>query len=182
MARLTAEANGWMVRLLEVRPDDRVLDVGCGPGLAVAAAAAVAQRGLVVGVDASATMVRQARRTNRAALRDGRVEIHQGRAEHLTFPEGNFTKVCSLNSVQFWAPPELGLRELHRVLRPGGLAAVVLMARSDDSWSSRPGQSRPSWLEAMERTMRAAGFGEVDWRHRRFGGVLHWALLSRRPE
>ncbi|HEV3498662.1 MAG TPA: methyltransferase domain-containing protein, partial [Actinomycetes bacterium] len=68
MARLTGEANRWMVDCLDVGPADRMLDVGCGPGLAVAYAAG-ARGARAAGVDASEVMVAQARRRNRQAIR-----------------------------------------------------------------------------------------------------------------
>ena len=177
VARLTGEANRWMVDCLEVGPGDRFLDVGCGPGLAVAHAAQ--NRGAqVVGVDASEVMVRQAHRRNRQGLREGRVAIHRADAAHLPFPDAAFTAAGSLNSLQFWPAPADGLAEMHRVLVPGGRSAVVLMARSDDP----EGPARPAWLEDTADLMRRAGFEDLGAECRTFGGVLHRALLGRRPE
>jgi SAM-dependent methyltransferase len=176
VARLTGEANHWMVECLDVGPDDRVLDVGCGPGLAVARAAEVSG-GAVVGVDASETMVRMARRRNRAAGRDGRVEIRRADASRLPYPDAHFTRAGTLNSLQFWPAPAAGLGELYRVLAPGGRVAVVLMARSDDP----AGDEVPPWLEETAAGMRAAGFANVVLASRSFGGVLHRALTGNRP-
>lgn len=182
VARLTAEANRWVVDLLDVQLDDRVVDIGCGPGVAVAAAAARAPRGVVVGVDGSAAMVRQARRRNRSAVREGRVEIREADAARLPFPDAQFTEAASVNSLQFWPSPQAGLQDLYRVLEPGGRAAVVLMARSDDPPPSgrAPSHAWPPWIGSMGQTMRAVGFREVSCRGREFGGVLHWALLAHR--
>ena len=174
VARLTAEANRWMVECLEVARHDRVLDVGCGPGLGVAyAAAAGAER--VVGVDTSPTMVRLASRRNRAAIRHGEVEIRRADALRLPFADAAFTKAGSLNSLQFWASPGAGLAELHRVLAPGGRVAVVLMARSDE-----PAAGSVPWVEETVDALRAAGFAGVDVESRAFGGVLHRALVGSR--
>jgi len=176
VARLTGEANRWMVDRLAVGGDDRVLDVGCGPGLAVAYAAGKSRR-RVVGVDASATMVRLARRRNRTEVREGRVEIRLADAARLPFPDGAFTRVGSLNSLQFWVEPDEGLRQLHRVLEPGGRVAVVLMARSDE----RPEPGVPSWVEETVDRMGSAGFTDLEVTSRSFGGVLHRALVGVRP-
>ena len=173
VARLTGDANRWMVDCLEVERGDRVLDVGCGPGLAVAYAAERSD-GPVVGVDASATMVRQALRRNRDAVRQGRVEILRADAARLPFPDGHFSTAGSLNSLQFWAAPDQGLRELSRVLEPGGRVAVVLMARSDDSTGPEP----PRWVRETTRRMQDAGFEHLHVVDRTFGGVLHRALLG----
>lgn len=174
VARLTADANRWMIDLLEVGAGDRVLDVGCGPGLAVAYAAAADSR--AVGVDASPTMVRHAGRRNRAAIRRGGVEIHRADAHRLPFPDASFTKVGSLNSLQFWADPHEGLAELHRVLAPGGRVAVVLMARSDEEGDVDP----PAWVAGTVAAMEGAGFASVQIASRAFDGVLHRALLGDR--
>ena len=172
VARLTADANRWMVDCLEVHRHDRVLDVGCGPGLGVACAAGAGAE-QVVGVDTSPTMVRLARRRNRAAVRHGRVEIHRADALRLPFTDGAFTKVGSLNSLQFWASPDAGLAELHRVLAPSGRAAMVLMARSDE-----PTAGPVPWVEETVDALRVAGFGRVEVESRAFGGVLHRALVG----
>ena len=176
VARLTADANRWMIDLLEVGAGDRVLDVGCGPGLAVAYAAASESR--AVGVDASPTMVRQAGRRNRAAIRRGHVEIHRADAARLPFPDASFTKVGSLNSLQFWTDAPSGLAELHRVLRPGGQVAVVLMARGGE----QAGGAAPVWVNETVAHLEDAGFAGVRIASRSFGGVLHRALLGHRAE
>lgn len=177
VARLTGEANRWMVECLGVGGEDCVLDVGCGPGLALAHAAK-ASSGSVVGVDASPTMVSLAQRRNRALVRDGRIRVHRADAGRLPFPDATFTKVGSLNSLQFWSSPERGLAELCRVLEPGGRLALVLMARSDEA----EGGAAPAWVTEVTQRMRAAGFAEVGIVARTFGGVLHRALLAHRPE
>lgn len=176
VARLTGDANRWMVDCLQVGPHDRVLDVGCGPGLAVAAAALVSD-GTVVGVDASPTMVRLARRRNRTAVREGRVDIRRADAGRLPYPDGHFSRAGSLNSLQFWPSPDDGLRELHRILEPGGRVAVVLMARSYDP----PDGTAPAWVEGTAERMRVAGFTGVEVVSQSFGGVMHRALLAARP-
>jgi len=176
VARLTGEANRWMVDCLAVGPQDRMLDVGCGPGLAVAYAAGLGGA-WVAGVDPSDIMVRHAVRRNRRAIQDGRVEIHRADASALPFPDGFFSAVGSLNSLQFWPDPGAGVAELYRVVELGGRVAVALMARGDDA----PGPECPAWMDRTAAVMEEAGFGELEIAARPFGGVLHRALVGRRP-
>ena len=161
-----------------------------------------------MGVDASATMVRQALRRNRAAVRQGRVEIVRADAARLPFPDGHFSKAGSLNSFQFWPAPDQGLAELCRVLEPGGRVAVVLMARSDEPTGVAPrsggrsgptprsggrsgpdprsggrsGPESPPWVDETVGRMQAAGFDDLVVASRTFGGVLHRALVGTRRE
>src|ERR687891_2498384 len=75
--------NVWAVGLLDVQPDDRVLEIGFGPGVAIGKIARRATRGQVCGVDHSEVMVRQARRRNAAAVREGRIDLRLGSAEEI---------------------------------------------------------------------------------------------------
>src|SRR3954452_19416185 len=67
MALRNGEANRWALDLAAVAPADRVLDLGCGPGVGIAEAAARATEGFVAGVDPSPAVVRPAARRERGA-------------------------------------------------------------------------------------------------------------------
>lgn len=123
------QRNRWAVKLLDVRPTDRVIELGCGPGVAVAALASRAARGLVVGVDHSAVMLRQARRRNAAAIGAGRVRLIHAPVEYLQHADGPFDAALAVNTVGFWSEPTVRLGELGRVLRPGGRIALVSQPR-----------------------------------------------------
>jgi len=129
MARATGQRNEWTLSLLDIRPGDRILEVGCGPGALIQALAARATEGLVVGIDPSPTMLRQASKRNAQAIREGRVRLEQGSATALPFEEASFDKALSANSLPFWPDQEAGLREMWRVLRPGGIIAIILQPR-----------------------------------------------------
>src|SRR5919108_4897925 len=74
--RSNRQRNRWVVSLLEVQPTDRVLEVGFGPGVAIAELSRrVGASGHIYGVDHSAVMLRQASRRNAAAIRAGRVTL-----------------------------------------------------------------------------------------------------------
>jgi SAM-dependent methyltransferase len=121
--------NRWAVRLLDIQPTDRVIEVGCGPGVAIAALTAEASRGLVVGVDHSYVMIRQACRRNRAAVRAGRVRLIHTPVQGLSTSHGPFDAALAVNTVGMWPDPTDRLRELARLLRPGGRIAVVSQPR-----------------------------------------------------
>jgi SAM-dependent methyltransferase len=107
-------------------PGERVLDVACGTGVvSVAAAHAIGPRGQVVGVDLSGQMVEAAaRRAQSQRLRQARFARMD--AEALELPDAGFDlALCSLG-LMYVPDPGVALRELRRVLRPGGRAALAV--------------------------------------------------------
>ena len=122
-----------------------VLDVGCGTGAsALPAAQAVGSNGFVVGVDLSARLLDRAR-TKTAMCGLTNVEFRLADMTVLEFPDGHFDAVVSVFSI-FFVPDMEGLvRELWRMVRPGGKLAVT-------TWGPRifePAYSR--WLAAIKR-------------------------------
>jgi ubiquinone/menaquinone biosynthesis C-methylase UbiE len=104
-----------------IAPGQRVLDVACGTGaLTTAAAARVAPGGAVFGLDANPEMLAVARRKH------ADIQWHDGRAESLPFADANFDAVVSQFGLMFFDDRVGALREMQRVLRPGGRLAVAV--------------------------------------------------------
>jgi ubiquinone/menaquinone biosynthesis C-methylase UbiE len=129
MALTNRDLNAWAIDQLMVRPGDRVLEVGFGPGLAVQALARRARSGFVDGVDVSPLMVEQALQRNAAMVRAGRVRLQVASVSALPFEDGRFDRVLAVNNVQFWPKLTDDLREVARAMRPGGVLAIVLQPR-----------------------------------------------------
>jgi SAM-dependent methyltransferase len=117
--------NRWAAQLLDVQPTDHVLEVGCGPGVALAALATFATDGLIVGVDHSAVMLAQAHRRNRPAIRAGRIRLLHAPVQNLTVSDAPFDAALAVNTVGMWPDPPTRLREIAQLLRPGGRIALV---------------------------------------------------------
>jgi SAM-dependent methyltransferase len=165
MRRGNATLNLWIVELLKVQPADRILEVGFGPGVALAELLARASAGLVVGVDASASMVRQARSRHADAIAAGRLELREGDAASLPFDDASFDKVCGTHVIYFWPDPVPTVRELRRVLRPGGTLALGYQEREHMPPRAAAGLglagARLVGPGDVEQVVRAAGFEEV---------------------
>ncbi len=125
--------NVWAARLLDVQPDERVLEIGFGPGIAIQELARRATRGLVCGVDHSEVMLRQAKRRNTAAVRAGRVDLRLGWAEDLPDFDAPFDAILAVNSLMFWDDPVARLEELRGLLRPGGRIGIAYQPRGPGS-------------------------------------------------
>lgn len=118
-------------------PGERVLDVACGTGLVtLAAAEAVGPQGQVLGVDISGEMVEAARRRAQAR-RLGNLEFARMDGERLELPDGGFDLALCALGLMYLPEPLQALRELRRVLRPGGrLAVAVWGERARCGWSA----------------------------------------------
>jgi SAM-dependent methyltransferase len=121
--------NAWAVSLLDVQRNDRVLEIGFGPGVAIRELARLAADGYVCGLDHSEVMLRQAARRNAEGVRRGQVELRLGCVERLPAFEAPFDKILAVNALQFWDQPVEPLGELRRVLRSGGRIAVAFQPR-----------------------------------------------------
>jgi SAM-dependent methyltransferase len=122
--------NAWVVSLLEIEPQHRVLEVGCGPGIALEHAARLATEGRVVGVDHSELMVAAAAKRNASAIASGCVEVLHGTVESTIAQEKLFDRVYAVNVVQFWDSPAKTLKALREVMVPRGLIAIALQPRN----------------------------------------------------
>ncbi|WP_083632538.1 class I SAM-dependent methyltransferase [Bradyrhizobium sp. NAS96.2] len=146
MARTNADCGAWVTDLLEVDPDDRVLEVGFGPGIVIQRLSSLVPAGSVAGIDASQEMVGQARARNATAVGDGRIDLRLGSVEHLPFDDASFDKALAINSMQVWPDAVAGLLEIRRVMKAGGKIAL--------GFTSYSGQPREGVVEKLE----AAGF------------------------
>jgi len=155
--------NAWAVSLLDVRRDDRVLELGFGPGLAIRELSRIAAEGYVCGIDHSELMLRRARRRNADGLRRGVVDLRLGSVNELPVFDALFDKILAVNAMMFWREPVARLEELRRLLRPGGLIAVAHQPRgpgATDETSAAKGREiavdliRARFTEVRLETMR----------------------------
>ena len=156
--RLSERFNGPLViRMLDMGRlggTDHVLDVGTGTGLVALRAGALAGNGRVIGIDHSSGMLQQASAKARQAGLDDVVGFQRMDAERLEFPDQSFDVVLSLYAL-FHIPDPLGaLKEMHRVLRPGG--RVVIGVGSGPNLASWSGIVRSAEI-ASERIAAARG-------------------------
>jgi ubiquinone/menaquinone biosynthesis C-methylase UbiE len=166
--------TAWALSYLDAQPTDRVLDIGCGGGMAIKLIAEIAVDGFVAGIDHSQEMVGQARRRNAAAMRAGRVEIVRGDVAALPFDDASFDSVIGVETFYFWSDPIQSLREVHRVLRGradqkemGGLVALAMEASKESiHWPKLAAQTDRMGFPIYSGTdmvemLAVAGFSQV---------------------
>ena len=108
---------------MKLAADDNVLDVGCGAGWLVRMIAERVPEGRVIGMDISDQMVRHARR-NYVAVENAMFVF--GSVDEIPWDANFFTDAISVESAYYWPDPARGLCEIHRVLREGGTAWILI--------------------------------------------------------
>jgi ubiquinone/menaquinone biosynthesis C-methylase UbiE len=144
-----------------VEPGDRIVDVGCGTGSLALALAARDEPSQVVGVDISEPYLAHAQ--TRAV--DARLSFRVGDAVALNLPNGGFDRCYSLLALNFVPQPNLAVREMRRVTRPGGTIAAAV-------WDFAGGLTyqRLFWDTAAALDLRASKA-----RARHYAAGLTWA-------
>jgi SAM-dependent methyltransferase len=176
----TAEEHRIALRMLSIAPGDRVLDVACGPGNFSRDFAVAASEGLVVGVDASPTMLATAVRETDAP----NVAYLRCDASALPFRDGGFDAVCCFAALYLIEEPMRAVAEIARVLAPGGRVALLascsrgLLPAGTVNTVSRPLTGvRIFSREELTGALAAAGLIEVE---QRVTGLAQF-VSARRP-
>jgi SAM-dependent methyltransferase len=153
----------WTADLMDVQPDDHLLEVGFGNGANVELLAERASNGRVAGAEISKTAVEMASKRNARAISEGRVILHQTAGGALPFEDAAFDKACTVATMYVIENPSAVFEEMHRVLKPGGLAAVTFPVR-EKFMRFKPAQTQGFHfheLADLEAAFRDAGFIET---------------------
>jgi len=127
----------WALGHVSAPPEACILDIGCGGGKVVRKLVEDIPGSSVRGLDYSEDMVRMSRSVNRAFIRSGRVEINRGCVSELPFPEDMFDLVTAFETCYFWPDMVDDLREIGRVLKPGGTLLLANEAYEHDRFAKR---------------------------------------------
>ena len=156
-----------MLELMRLRPDERILDIGCGSGWLCRQIAGLVPDGSVVGIDVADEMVRRA---ERASAEIPHASFRVGTAEKIPWQEAFFTRVVSVESAYYWSDPARGLAETFRVLAPRGSAWILINYYRDNphchQWGAQ--YAIPAsllWADEWAEIFRRAGLLNVA--HRR---------------
>jgi ubiquinone/menaquinone biosynthesis C-methylase UbiE len=130
------DLNCFVEETLKLQSSNHVLEIGFGPGLLMNKMASITTDGHIEGIDFSETMFAEAAKNNEQYISSNRVRIQKGDSRELNYANNTFDKVCSVNTLYFWKPPENYLSEIYRVLKPGG--KLVLGIRNSEQMNTLP--------------------------------------------
>ncbi len=151
------ERNNWTVDLLGIQPGDKILEIGCGPGIGLKAAVARLETGQVTGIDHSSAMLTQASHCLHKEIERGRCQLQLGGLELLASTAYRYDRIYSANVVQFFPDKEIAFRRICNCLSSGGMVASTYQPRHKNP-------TRSDALEMAEQikvAMESAGFKEI---------------------
>lgn len=163
-ARLTK----WALYQLDPEPDCKALDFGCGGGKAVRRLLKLIPQGKVYGVDYSPLCIERALKENSHFIANGRADILKASVSNLPFRDHVFDLVTAIETIYFWPDIHSDLKEVLRVLKPGGRLAIICeMVQSVDDDPDKYSEVTkllkmhiPSAL-GLKKAMLEAGFSKI---------------------
>jgi len=136
--------------LMDIQPEDRILDLGCGTGWASRRMARIATAGEIIGLDVADEMLRRAEQSS-SAFRN--VRYAWGSAENIPEADNAFNKVLSVESFYYYADQGKALDELSRVMAPGAKLFILINLYKDNHYSLR-------WVTALKVPVQALSEAE----------------------
>jgi len=127
----------WGLSHISINKDDTILDIGCGGGRTVNTLAKIAAEGKVYGIDYSEVSVAVSTSINKKLIDAGRVRILHASVDSLPFPDDMFNLVIAVESCHFWPDLVNNLKEIRRVLKPGGSVIIVNGIYRDERFEKR---------------------------------------------
>ncbi len=171
--------NKHVLPLMDLKPQDDLLDVGCGPGYFIKKHASNVKS--VAGLDFSEVMIKMAIRRNRARIKAGNAEFVQGEASKLPWKDNTFSVVTSTGSFVAFPKPLESIKEMYRVLRPGGRAVISI------EWNAEDGADHSKKIEEwgiqilseadIRSMMDEAGFSEISFTYKRDFGIAKMMIV-----
>jgi ubiquinone/menaquinone biosynthesis C-methylase UbiE len=114
------------IEIVDPRPNDVILEIGMGTGLFVKEILQKDPTIRYTGFDYSPLMVTEAKKANAEWIARGAAEFVLGDVSSLPFSAKSFNKIFTINTIYFWKDNALILKELRRVLKPGGLLIIAI--------------------------------------------------------
>lgn len=160
MTRKTIAHARWTVDLMDIQPNDDIIEIGFGNGANIKLLIQRAIRGSVTGVEISETAIEMASKKNAKAISEGRVKLHQAAGNSLPFEAGVYDKACTVATAYVIEDPGAVFKEMCRVLKPNGRAAVTFPVR-ENFMRFKPVRTEGFYLHELadlEKAFRDAGF------------------------
>jgi ubiquinone/menaquinone biosynthesis C-methylase UbiE len=129
----------WGLTHVSIEKRFTILDVGCGGGRTIQKLAAIATEGMLYGIDYAKGSVAASRGKNAQLIKAGRVEIQRASVSQLPFPDNKFDLVTAVETQYYWPDLVKDMREILRVLKPGGTLIIIAETYKDGRYDMLKG-------------------------------------------
>ena len=167
-----------VAKVLNLQPEDSLLEVACGSGHFLKSYASHVHR--VAGIDLSDVQIKIAKRRLRGSITAGTAQIVLGDASRLPWDDNSYSVATTMGSFIGFPKPLESLKEMHRVLRPGGKAVVSIEYNAEDGKDhSKEIEKYGMWIwteDEVRAMMEEAGFAEVSITYDRGFGISKMML------
>jgi ubiquinone/menaquinone biosynthesis C-methylase UbiE len=120
MNKKNADLYDFTIRQMQLIDKESILEIGFGNGKFFDSIFSAAKDLTIAGLDFSPSMVKAAKDNNPLTTATGRLNLRLGGSDNIPFPDNSFDKVFCINVIYFWEQPDEHLKEIFRVLKPGG--------------------------------------------------------------
>ena len=181
-----SNVTDWGLSHVRIESDFVGLDVGCGGGRTIQKLAALAPQGTVYGVDYAKGSVAASRSKNAEFIKAGRVQISSASVSHLPFPDNQFDLVTAVETQYYWPDLPNDMKEIGRVLKPGGTLLIIAEAYKGGryDWLKGPVMKalRSTFLSAKEQQdlFAVAGYTKIEVFEERTKGWV--CAIGSKPE
>ncbi len=167
--RMNYSMNTLALEVLQLSPDDHVLEIGFGGGELMTRMASAVTRGKIAGADFSIDAVDICTKRFKQLIKSGKVDLCCANVEELPFEANRFSKVCTVNTIYFWVDPLIALAQIHRVLKKDG--RLVVCFRPREAVKNQKIMQHGFTLYDPEEVgvlLTKAGFRDVQLLHRKY--------------
>ena len=155
----------WGLQFLELAPDAKVLDCGCGGGANIRRLLKKCPQGIVKGIDYSPVSVEKSKKVNEVAVTKRRCDVLCASVAELPFESEQFDAVTAFETVYFWPDLPQCFREVYRVLKPGGTFLICNESNGDtdkdEKWTEIIGGMTIYKDAELKTYLEQAGFYDV---------------------
>ncbi|KYK34536.1 MAG: hypothetical protein AYK22_05255 [Thermoplasmatales archaeon SG8-52-3] len=163
MARGHKEFYKNAIKAINPKKDDKYLEIGFGSGIFIKKHMTHVSK--IAGIDHSEDMVKLASKINRKLVESGKAEFKQGNTLSLPWSDNEFTVVAAIEVFFFLNEPEKALKEILRVLKPGGRLIIEMAFNKDDGVDHKKHIKKMDLKlysgEEMKKLLKEAGFNDI---------------------